>query len=77
MVKLSHQKLVQGPDADKWTVTTSKEFGRLAQGLEGVLPGTDTIIFIPHSSKPNNQKATYARMVADLNLVNQSLVLSK
>ena len=64
-VNIPHKQLVQGPDAIHWLLATSKEIGRLAQGLKDVLPGTDTMFFIPHSAKPTDRKATYLRIVAE------------
>jgi hypothetical protein len=43
------------------------EFGRLTQGMPGMVEGTNTMFFIPHSAKPAERKATYSRFVCDYN----------
>jgi hypothetical protein len=67
-VNIPYRQLAAGPDAAHWLLANSKEMGRLAQGLDGVLPGTDTMFFIPHSAKPADRKATYLRIVCEHNV---------
>ena len=43
----------------------SNELGRLAQGVEDRVIGTDTIDFIPKSQVPNTKKVTYANFICD------------
>ena len=52
-----------------WTLSTSNELGRMAQGVgrntDGTqrTKGTDTIFFIPYSDVPKGRKVTYIRKV--------------
>jgi len=61
------RQALQGPDATIWERATAMEFGRLAQGLPGLVEGTDTLRFIRHDSKPNNRIASYCRTVCSIN----------
>ena len=64
-VSVPYKKLATGQDAAHWLLACSKERGRLAQGLHGLVKGTDTMFFIAHSAKPANRKATYLRVVCE------------
>lgn len=66
-ITVSHRALVNGEHAEEWWNATMKEFGRLAQGMPGLVEGTDTMFFIAHDAKPANRKATYTRIVCDYN----------
>ena len=50
---------------DTWSIALSNELGRLAQGVEDRVIGTDTIDFIPKNEVPHNKKVTYANFVCD------------
>ena len=57
--------LLKGKMGDTWSIALSNELGRLAQGVEDRVIGTDTIDFIPKSKVPHNKKVTYANFVCD------------
>jgi len=61
------RQLLLGPEADKWRQATTLEIGRLAQGLPGLVEGTDTIQFIPHDKKPKDRLFSYCRIVCAYN----------
>ena len=67
IVDLHLTTVLKGPDAAIWEQATTKEFGRLAQGVPGVVEGTNTLRFIPHHSKPKDRIASYCRAVCDIN----------
>jgi hypothetical protein len=67
VVDMSHRKLINSENAQCWIQATQQEFGRLAQGLDNGLLGTDTIFFIPHAAKTSDRPATYCQAVADYN----------
>ena len=52
-------------DFHTWNKSLSNEWGRLAQGNENGVKGTDTIEFIPQQQVPTNAKVTYASFVCD------------
>jgi hypothetical protein len=41
----------------------SNEFGRLAQGVGGIIEGSNTIFFIPCQAVPKGKNVTYGRFV--------------
>jgi len=57
--------LLQGPDKHIWTKSLSNDWGRLAQGNDSGVKGTDTIKFISKSEVPYDKKVTYASFVCD------------
>jgi hypothetical protein len=50
-----------------YATSYTKELGRLAQGVPGLVKGTDTIIFIPKHNVPHErwQDVTYGRIVVN------------
>ena len=64
--KLSLDKLLSGPIQHIWQQSASNEFGRLAQGNNTGVVGTDTIEFIPKTDLPPESKTTYASFVCDI-----------
>ena len=66
-ISISHRALLRGEHAEDWKRATTMEFGRLTQGMPGLVEGTNTMFFIPHSAKPADRKATYSRFVCDYN----------
>ena len=63
--KQSLKALLCGPDKDIWSRSTSNEFGRLAQGNDFGIEGSDTIQFIAPHQAPTDRKVTYASFVCD------------
>ena len=57
--------LLKGKMGDTWSIALSNELGRLAQGVEDRVIGTDTIDFIPKNKVPHNKKVTYANFICD------------
>ena len=63
-----YRHLLKNPAYRKvWGGAFGKEVGRLAQGLDGVVKGTDTIDFITKSEVPTDhwKDVTYARIVCN------------
>ena len=67
MTEPSLRQLLHGPDAAKWRHATTLEIGRLAQGLPGVIEGTNTIRFVSHKDKPTDRISSYCRIVCAYN----------
>jgi hypothetical protein len=44
----------------------ANEFGRLAQGVGGIVEGSNTIFFSPRNAVPKVKAITYARFVVDI-----------
>jgi hypothetical protein len=65
--KLTYRSLLKGRAKDRWTRASEMEFGRLAQGMPGLVDGTDTMWFIPHFMKPSDRIASYCRFVCAYN----------
>ena len=65
--KLTYRSLLKGRAKAVWTRAAEMEFGRLAQGMPGLVAGTDTMHFIPHFMKPSNRIASYCRFVCASN----------
>lgn len=61
--ELHLRQALKGPDAAIWQQATTKEFGRLAQGISGLVEGTNTLRFIPYGAKPKDRLASYCRAV--------------
>ena len=57
--------LLQGKSSQVWNRSLSNEWGRLADGNDAGIKGTQTIVFIPQSMVPSDKKVTYATMVCD------------
>ena len=57
--------LLKGSNASTWYKSLSNEWGRLAQGNDNGVKGTDTITFIHRSEVPTNKQVTYASYVCD------------
>ena len=60
---LEYRQLVKIPKyRDKWSQAFGKEIGRLAQGLKGVVEGTNTWFFMPYEDIPEDRRkdVTYA-----------------
>lgn len=65
-IRLRHA--LKGPEASIWERAVAMELGRLAQGVPGLVEGTDTIRFIPHSAKPTDRISSYCRTVCSINM---------
>jgi len=65
------RRALKGPDATIWSRAMAMELGRLAQGLPGLVDGTNTIRFIHHRDKPANRLASYCRTVCAINMNKQ------
>ena len=62
---MEYRHLIKKPEyVDTWTNANAKEIGRLAQGVPGVVEGTNTFRFIKYENIPNDRKkdCTYARI---------------
>eukprot|EP00804_Cyclotella_cryptica_P024119 CCRYP_007336-RA/>CCRYP_007336-RA protein AED:0.15 eAED:0.19 QI:0/0/0/1/0.33/0.25/4/0/962 len=65
---MEYRHLIANPKyRDTWQNAYGKELGRLAQGLPGIVKGTDTIAFIQrsHVSQDRWKDVTYGRIVAN------------
>ena len=65
---MEYRHLIANPKyRDTWLNAYGKELGRLAQGLPGIVTGTDTIAFIQRSHVPHDRwtDVTYGRIVAN------------
>eukprot|EP00804_Cyclotella_cryptica_P028815 CCRYP_020140-RA/>CCRYP_020140-RA protein AED:0.25 eAED:0.25 QI:0/0/0/1/1/1/2/0/480 len=65
---MEYRHLVANPKyRDTWKNAYGKELGRLAQGLPGIVKGTDTIVFIQQTHVPQDRwkDVTYGRIVAN------------
>jgi hypothetical protein len=63
--KQSLKDLLSGPAKGIWSRSSSNEFGRLAQGNDFGIEGTNTIQFIVPQQVPIDGKVTYASFVCD------------
>jgi hypothetical protein len=66
---LEYRQLIKRPKyRDTWSKAFGKEIGRLAQGLNGVVEGTNTLYFIPKSKIPPDRlkDVTYARICVNV-----------
>ena len=64
-----YRHLITNPKYQEiWKPAYGKELGRLAQGLEGIVEGTDTITFIFKNEIPSDRwrNITYGRIVMNL-----------
>ena len=57
--------LLKGNNSNIWEQSLSNEWGRLAQGNDKGVKGTNTIAFILKSEVPSDKKVTYASYVCD------------
>ena len=65
---MEYQHLLSNPKyCDTWKNAYGKELGPLAQGLPGIVKGTDTIVYIHKSDVPQDhwKDVTYGRIVAN------------
>jgi hypothetical protein len=65
---LEYRHLLKNPKyRETWSKAFGKEIGRLAQGQEGVVEGTDALHFIDYNEIPRDRRkdVTYARICAD------------
>ena len=65
--QLSYRSLRKGRAKAVWNRASILEFGRLAQGMPGLVAGTDTMHFIHHHMKPSDRIASYCRFVCAYN----------
>jgi hypothetical protein len=66
---LEYRQLIKRPKyRDMWSKAFGKEIGRLAQGLDGVVEGTNTLYFIPKNKIPSDRlkDVTYARICVNI-----------
>jgi len=66
---MEYRHLLSNPKyCDTWKNAYGKELGRLAQGLPGIVKGTDTIVYIPKADVPHDRwkDVTYGHIVANL-----------
>ena len=49
-----------------WTRSFANELGRLAQGIDNRVKGTNTVVFIPIRNVPQGRKPTYGRIVVSI-----------
>ena len=63
--RLHLHHLLQGKDRIIWDRSTSNEFGRLANGNQHGVKGTNTIEFIHHFDLPGDKKVTYGCFVCN------------
>lgn len=61
--KATINDLLSGENSIVWNRALSNEMGRLAQGNDNGIEGTDTIDFIPFSEVPAHVKVTYANFI--------------
>ena len=55
--------LIQGPDKEIWTKSLANEFGRLTQGVQNRIEGTNTMYFIPKEEVSfETKKVTYPKI---------------
>jgi hypothetical protein len=57
--------LLHGKNGTTWTTSLCNEFGRLAQGFDDKIVGTDTIDFIHKTEVPSDKKVTYGNFICD------------
>ena len=65
---MEYRHLLKKPDyVDVWSKAGGKEIGRLAQGLPGVVEGTNTMFFKAYEEIPQDRRkdVTYARICAN------------
>ena len=54
--------MICNPHKGNWTTALSNEIGRLAQGVEKRIKGTNTIFFIHWSGVPEGKRVTYGQI---------------
>jgi len=62
------RQALKEPDAAIWEKAVAMELGRLAQGVPGLVDGTNTMRFIPHSAKLPDRISSYRRTVCSINM---------
>ena len=64
---LQYKQLVKGPGKVLWELSFANEFGRLEQGVENRIKGTNTTYFKPKPAVPfKTSKITYGKIVCDI-----------
>jgi hypothetical protein len=66
---LNYRQLLRHPiHQGEWTISSTNEFGHLAQGVGGRIRGTDTIRFICNADIPHDhcKDVTYGRFVCNV-----------
>ena len=66
---MEYRHLIKKPEyVETWTNANAKEIGRLAQGVPGVVKGTNTFHFMSYDDIPADRKSdvTYARICCNL-----------
>ena len=59
--------MIKGPDKEKWITSFSNEFGRLTQGGNNRIVGTNTIFFTHKIDVPfETKKLTYGKIVCSI-----------
>ena len=62
-----YRHLIKGSDKEKWTTSFSNEFGRLTQGGNNRIVGTNTIFFTHKIDVPfETKKLTYGKIVCSI-----------
>ena len=65
--QLEYKQLIENQETKHiWTQSFSNELGRLAQGNDANVKGTNTIFFIPRNKVPSHKMPTYGRIVVDI-----------
>jgi hypothetical protein len=63
---MEYRHLMKKPQyCEVWSKTGSKGIGRLAQGIPGIVDGTNTIFFIDYDQIPKDQRKdmTYTHII--------------
>ena len=63
---MEYRDLIKTKQADKWKISCGNELGRIAQGMQNRVEGTNTIFFVDKSKIPKNKIVTYPRIVCDI-----------
>ena len=64
---LEYKQLISDPKTKAlWSTSAANEFGRLAQGIDDHVIGTDTIKLITVKDLPAGRRPTYGRFVCDI-----------
>ena len=64
--RLSIDARSKGADSTTWEKSLSNEWGRLADGNNYGVKGTQTVRFISKSEVPSDRQVTYATFVCDV-----------
>jgi hypothetical protein len=64
---LEYRHLIQDETSfPVWNKSAANQFGRLAQGVGGMIEGSNTVFFIPHNTVPKGKVITYGWFVVDI-----------